>query len=91
MTMSLVNEIQELLDNGDTWFDPSLYETVEDEITDTTRWTYVRRVVLRRGDEIVAAEFQEPATEYQDVDDIEGIAYYVEPVIVERVEYRRKT
>ena len=39
---------------------------LEDEIIDTRRWHVRHRVVLQRGDETVAVEYNVGATEYQD-------------------------
>lgn len=66
-------------------------EVVEDKDTGGySRWSNINRAVLRRGDEYVAVEYNEPATENQDwsdwsADEVE--VYAVVPRVVTTEEY----
>lgn len=65
-------------------------EKVSDEYTGSGRWETYHTAVFKRGDEYVALDYSEPATEMQEGQD-QSIAefYSVEPYEVTVTKYRK--
>ena len=82
---------QELLDLLDG--DETLYQLINDELIDHTRWSVTHEIVFRdkATDEFFRAYYNVGATEYQDESpweyEDEVIASYVVPVVVHVVRY----
>lgn len=88
--MSLLDEVNEGLRNDEGfWQWRTGFEILEDQIIDERRWHVRRRQVVSKGDELVAVEFNEGATEYQDDTPMGGEAYEVKPVEVTVTKYER--
>lgn len=66
-------------------------KTWENEIQDTGRWSIYRRAVVQYGSKFWAIEYDEPATEYQEVDNADYSIYEVNPVTKIIVAYERAT
>lgn len=91
--MSLVEKLKE-------WYEEEVapplwvsgFNLVSEESSEKKRWGELKVWVFQEGDEYVAVQDVEPATEMQEWGDYgEPEIYEVEPVEVTVVKYRRKT
>lgn len=64
-------------------------EKVSDEHTYSGRWSEHWTAVFKRGDEYVALDYEQPATEYQEGGDFHHECYVVEPYEVTVTKYRK--
>jgi hypothetical protein len=86
-----VDDLYELVRGGEV----DNLELIEDEFVGTSRWTNNHRMILKHDDKYYAVDYQQGATEYQDVDmfdDRDGTveATEVEPVEVTTTVYKNK-
>lgn len=83
-----LNEIREALANDDM---PEIWkpnvEILEQDTVDESRWTRRVRYIVRKELETIAVEWDEGLTEYQDVDELNGEAYYVKPEVVSVIKW----
>ena len=92
--MTLLDRLKEWYADGETsppmW--DSEFHLLDVEWLDDLRWGTRKRWIFRDGEEFVAVEDVEPATEMQDWGDYgEPEIYEVEPYPVVQVKYRRPT
>lgn len=62
---------------------------VENEMLGSGRWSTHSRAVLQKGNEFVALDYEEPATEYQEGGDFDYEFYVVEPYDIVVTKFRR--
>jgi hypothetical protein len=86
-----INEIREMLAAD---IQPRVWdwgvEILGQETVDESRWTRRVRYVVRKELEVIAIEWDEGLTEYQDVDELNGEAYYVKPEVVKVTKWVRR-
>lgn len=68
---------------------PEDAELVSDEYLDSGRWSEYHRAVFKRGDELVALDYEVPATEEQEGGDFDYSFYPVEAYEVTVTKYRK--
>lgn len=86
-----IDDIRKSLRNDQ---EPNIWEKsvtiLEQETVDESRWTRRVRYVVRKELETIAIEWDEGLTEYQDVDELNGEAYYVKPEVVKVIKWVRR-
>lgn len=95
--MTLLEELQALLAENSTLRPYEVedelegVDTVSDEFQNSGRWVEHWTAVFQRGNELVALDYDQPATEMQEGSEGESEVYEVEAVKVITTRYVRKT
>lgn len=94
--MTLLEELQALLAENENLRPYEVedelegIETVSDEFQNSGRWVEHWTAVFKRGNELVALDYELPSTEMQEGSEGPSEVYEVEPVKVTVIKYERK-